>query len=115
MFWFAEWMSQGPLQEDCTRRPDCLRKLTGKGDANRRDAGSLKTACDQPHGPIAKPSGRREECKIDAVVAQLRRHLWRIPMGEQWNLSALDVTHEAKVLRRQRTNHAAPGKFAEMV
>lgn len=66
---FTQRMSKRPFQEDSARRANCQRQLAGKRDADSRNAGGFKTTCDQSHGPIAKPSGRRQKGKVDALFA----------------------------------------------
>lgn len=90
---FTERMSQGPFQEDGARCAYGLRQVTRQRNADRCDAGSFQTACDQSHGPIAKPSGRRQECKVDAIFAQLCRDFWGGALRQQRKLLAFDMPH----------------------
>lgn len=79
---FTERVTQRPLQKDCAWRADSNREIPGERDADGGYAGSLDNACDQSHGPIAEPSGRGQERKVDAVLAQSGRHIRRAPARE---------------------------------
>lgn len=99
--WLAEWMAQRPLHENGAWGADSFGEVARNGNAHRRNACPFNCTCDQPHGPIAKPSSWRQKCKIDAISAQLCRHFGRSASRQRRDQVAFDMPHEAKMSRRK--------------